>query len=57
MKRFVNGIKINYGNGATPHGKELHEYMDRRYGRYRPGGWCDVKIIYDEKDLIEVSEP
>jgi hypothetical protein len=31
--------------------------MDRRYGRYRPGGWCDVKIIYDEKDLIEVSEP
>lgn len=54
---FREWYKINYGNGATPHGKELHEYMDRRYGRYRPGGWCDVKIIYDEKDLIEVSEP
>jgi hypothetical protein len=28
--------------------------MDKRYGKYRSGGWQNVRIVYDdEEDVIE----
>jgi P4 family phage/plasmid primase-like protien len=39
----------NYGR-TVPKGKELYDFMDKRYGAYKNGGWNNVSIIYDEED-------
>ena len=36
----------NYG-GRGPSPKELHEYMDKEFGRKRQQTWFGVKIKYD----------
>jgi P4 family phage/plasmid primase-like protien len=48
METFKNWYIINYGRGV-PKGKELYDFMDRRYGNYK-GCWNNVSIIYDEDE-------
>ena len=54
QETFKQWYMINYGRN-TPKVRELHEFMDKRYGAYRRGGWSNVAIIYDddEEDVME----
>ena len=46
---FKQWYTSNYGR-SVPKGKELYDFMDKRYGAYKNGGWNNVSIIYDEED-------
>ena len=52
---FREWYQTNYGR-KIPKAKELHDYMDKRYGRYKNGGWHNIKIIYDEDELEGLDE-
>jgi hypothetical protein len=45
---------INYGT-RNPSPKDLHEYMDKQFGKQRGGVWMGVKLKYndDESDFAE----
>jgi len=43
---FIRWYEINYG-GKGPSPKELHEYMDRCFGKNRASKWYGVEIKYD----------
>ena len=40
----------NYG-GRGPSPKELHEYMDKEFGRKRQQTWNGVRIKYERDEL------
>jgi putative DNA primase/helicase len=46
-----------YGRGGSPNTKEVHEYFDKRFGRYNVnnGGWLGVRIRYERDDTTVVS--
>jgi len=46
-----------YGRGGSPNTKEVHEYFDKRFGRYKvnSGGWLGVRIRYERDDIIGTS--
>ena len=48
-EHFRQWYQINYGKGI-PLARELHDFMNRRFGAYKQGGWHNVAIIYDEDD-------
>ena len=52
IQTFKEWFQTNYGTG-TPKAPELYEYMNKRYGRYKNGGWHNVKIVYDEDELCD----
>ena len=47
--QFKEWYQASYGRGV-PNARELNEFMDKRYGKYRSGGWQNVRIIYDDED-------
>lgn len=49
-------FQSNYGRGG-PSGKELHDYMDKRFGKFKSnvGAWTGAKIRY-ERDFASVSD-
>ena len=49
METFKQWYVANVGRG-TIKGKELYDFMDKRYGAYKKGGWNNVAIVYDEAD-------
>ena len=53
LETFKQWYTAHYGRGV-PIGREVYEFMDKRYGRYRQG-WHNVAIIYDddEDDLMD----
>ena len=52
LETFRQWYTTNYGRGV-PKGKEVYDFMDKRFGKYR-GFWKDVGIIYDEdEDILE----
>uniref|UniRef100_A0A6C0CP16 SF3 helicase domain-containing protein n=1 Tax=viral metagenome TaxID=1070528 RepID=A0A6C0CP16_9ZZZZ len=51
---FKEWYQASYGRGV-PNARELNEFMDKRYGKYRSGGWQNVKLIYDD-DVDEIDE-
>lgn len=46
---FKQWYTSNYGR-SVPKGKELYDFMDKRYGAYKNGKWSNITIIYDEED-------
>ena len=44
----------NYGKDI-PKGKELNEFMDKRFGIYTKGGWRNIEINYDDDDGDEID--
>jgi len=50
LSKFREWYESNYGRGNIPKGKELHEYLDTKYGRNVKGKWNNVMIIEDEAD-------
>jgi phage/plasmid-associated DNA primase len=53
---FKNWYIVNIGTkNAKP--KEIHDYMDKKFGKNLGGVWKNVKIkLYDESDFGEVAE-
>lgn len=51
VETFRQWYTTNYGRGV-PKARELNEFMDLRYGKYRQGGWQNVAIIYDEEEPL-----
>jgi P4 family phage/plasmid primase-like protien len=49
METFKQWFIINYGR-TIPKAKELYDFMDKRYGSYKSGGWVNVAIIYDDEN-------
>jgi len=41
----------NYG-GRCPGPKDLHEYMDKEYGKQRNETWSGVKIVYNKEEIV-----
>jgi P4 family phage/plasmid primase-like protien len=53
---LYNDFKIWYTNEHgryVPKGKELYEYMEKKYGKYKPIGWKGISIIPDEDEDVE----
>jgi P4 family phage/plasmid primase-like protien len=48
METFRQWYTVNYGRGL-PKGKELCDFMEKRYGAYK-NGWHNISIIYDEEN-------
>jgi P4 family phage/plasmid primase-like protien len=46
-EEFVNWYKVNRG-GKVPQVKEVFDYMESQFGKYKRGGWANVSMIYDE---------
>jgi putative DNA primase/helicase len=45
----------NYG-GKCPGPKDLHEYMDKEYGKQKDNAWRGVKIVYDRENANTHTE-
>lgn len=53
---FKQWFITNVGT-KNPKPKEIHDYMDRKFGKNRGGIWKNVKIkLYDESDFAEVAD-
>jgi P4 family phage/plasmid primase-like protien len=48
-EEFKAWYTINYGR-AIPKAKELYDFMDKRYGNSKKGGWHNVAIVYDQDE-------
>ena len=48
-EEFKAWYLINYGRGVSGKMKELPEYMNKRFGAFKKGGWHNVAIIYDDE--------
>ena len=49
MEEFKKWYTLSYGRGNIPQAKELHDFMDKRYGTYKKC-WQNVALIYDENN-------
>jgi len=47
LEEFRIWYIANHGRNNIPKGKEVHEYMDKKYGMYKNGGWRNVALIAD----------
>ena len=52
LEHFRQWYSSNYGRGV-PRGRELYDFMDKRYGKYRQG-WHNVSIMYDEEEVLDM---
>lgn len=50
MEEFRSWYSTHYGRNNIPNGREITEYMDKRYGKCNRGKWHNVTIIYDDDD-------
>lgn len=50
VEEFKKWYKANYGQYNIPKGKEVHDYMDRKYGAFKLGGWNNVGLVLDDED-------
>ena len=52
---FKNWYLVNHGKNI-PQGKELNEFMDKRYGmRVKNVGWRNVEVIFENEDEDEIE--
>lgn len=51
---FKQWYTSNYGRNV-PKGRELHDFMDKRYGVYK-NGWQNISIIYDDEGDVNESD-
>ena len=51
---FKQWYTMQYGRGV-PKGKELYDFMIKRYGKYK-AGWHNIKINYDDDSDESESE-
>lgn len=56
-EEFKSWYELNYGRGKPIQPKELHDFMDKRFGTRKKGAWQNVKIVKeDEEDEPDIAE-
>lgn len=50
LEEFKTWYIANHGRTKIPKGKEIHEYMDKKFGLYKNGGWKNVSLMVDNDD-------
>jgi P4 family phage/plasmid primase-like protien len=53
-EEFKKWYTHHYGKDI-PKGKELNEFMDKRFGIHTKGGWRNIEIIYENEDQDEID--
>jgi P4 family phage/plasmid primase-like protien len=54
---FNNWYRETYGNGkGCPNPKDIHEYMDKQFGRQKNQAWDGVRIKYDNNEPLAYSD-
>jgi len=51
---FKQWYTSNYGR-SVPKARELHDFMDKRYGAYK-NGWHNISIIYDDEGDVNAGD-
>lgn len=52
-EQFKIWFQDQQGGRRAPKGVELHEFMDKKFGKSRRDGWHNVEIIYPDNELID----
>lgn len=55
-EEFKIWYNINFGT-RNPSPKDLHEYMDKTFGKQRAGVWTGVKLKFNHDDDSDFAEP
>jgi P4 family phage/plasmid primase-like protien len=55
LETFKRWYSANFGNKGVPAGREVYEFMDKRFGEFK-GCWRNVCIIYDADDNDPLDE-
>jgi P4 family phage/plasmid primase-like protien len=50
LEEFKTWYTTQYGRASLPNGREITEYMDKRFGKCCSGKWFNVAILYDKDD-------
>jgi hypothetical protein len=54
---FLIWYQSTHGRGGGPPPKDVHEYMDKEFGKQKNHlSWFGVKIRYDERDDLDIPE-
>ena len=53
LEEFKNWFIMHHGRNNLPNGKEITDYMNKKYGKCNRGKWFNVEINYDEESDIE----
>ena len=53
LEEFKNWFIMHYGRNNLPKGKEITDYMNKKYGKCNRGKWLNVEINYEEESDIE----
>tara|TARA_Y100000816_G_scaffold255152_1_gene207794 strand:- start:2 stop:2806 length:2805 start_codon:yes stop_codon:yes gene_type:complete len=53
LEEFKNWFIMHYGRNNLPNGKEITDYMNKKYGKCNRGKWFNVEINYEEESDIE----
>ena len=56
MEGFKQWIETEQTGMRPPKGKELHEYLDKKFGSHKPTGWHGIKWIEPEDESDEIDE-
>ena len=48
LEEFKNWYIMQYGRTSLPNGREIVDFMDKKYGKSNRGKWHNVEIIYEE---------
>jgi phage/plasmid-associated DNA primase len=55
MEEFRSWYSTHYGRNNIPNGREITEYMDKRFGKCNKGKWHNVTLVYDDDDDIDLE--
>jgi P4 family phage/plasmid primase-like protien len=56
MSAFKKWIEDANTGIKPPKGKELHDYLDKKFGAYKPTGWIGIKFIEPEDDTNYIED-
>ena len=56
MEDFKQWFGTENSGMKPPKGKELHEYLDKKFGPCKPNGWSGIKFIEPEDDTNYIEE-
>lgn len=50
LEAFKCWMQQNQGGSKQPKGTDLYEYMDKKFGKYKPDGWHGIELIVHEDE-------
>jgi P4 family phage/plasmid primase-like protien len=56
MEDFKQWFGTENSGMKAPKGKELHEYLDKKFGPCKPNGWSGIKFIQPDDEENEIAE-